>query len=63
LQYNSNFVDAADYSGRFSSASGQQYSIDVPITNGAVYSGALSITYGSQLTSSSAASPRMGQGR
>jgi autotransporter-associated beta strand protein len=31
LQYNSSGVDAADYSSRFSTAAGQQYSIDVPL--------------------------------
>src|SRR6202044_10465 len=37
LQYNSNYVDAADYSSRFSGAAGQAYDFDLPIKSGSNY--------------------------
>lgn len=51
LQYDSSGVDTADYSSRFSAAPGQEYCIDVPLRAGSDYSGALTITYASALSS------------
>jgi autotransporter-associated beta strand protein len=62
LQYNTNFIDAADYSSRFSTAADQEYNIDVPITNGANYSSAYSITYATALSSSGGSLTKNGAG-
>ena len=62
IQYNTNTVDTADYSSRFSSGAGQQYNIDVPIPTGASYSAALTITYASALSSSGGSLTKNGGG-
>ena len=62
LQYDSSAVDTNDYSSRFSTAAGQEYSIDVPMLAGSDYSAALTITYASVLSSANSTFIKNGGG-